>query len=106
MVWDRTAKSISPPTVDTLEKKDDPGDPETGYKSTSSKTATFYGPYAIVKWLRDDLRRLNLFRHVEIHCVGLGEYDPRLLVFLARLGHGQLRRIGDAPKKKKKKKKK
>jgi hypothetical protein len=92
------------PMLDTLEREDDPGDPETGYKSTNSKKATFYGPYARTMWLRDDLTRMNLFRRVEIHCVGLGEYDPHLLSWLARLGHGTLRRIGDGPEKAAKKK--
>lgn len=81
------------PTRDTLEADNKPGDPETGATSTDAKTATFYGPYAIASWLLDDVRRLNLFRHVEIHCVGLGEYDPRLLQAIARAGNGRFRRV-------------
>ena len=80
---------------DTLEKQDNPGDPETGWTGKDNKIATFYGPYTFTKWLRDDLARLNLFRRVEIHCVGLGSYDGHLISWLARLGLGELRRIGD-----------
>ena len=61
--------------------------------SSDAKTATFYGPYAIASWLLDDLRRLNLLRHVEIHCVGLGEYDPRLLQAMARAGKDRFGRV-------------
>ncbi len=82
------------PKRDTLEADNKPGDPETGRTTKDSKTATFYGPYAISSWLLDDLRRLNLFRHVEVHCIGLGDYDPRLLEAIAYVGKGRFRRIG------------
>ena len=82
------------PTKDTLDAEDKPGDPESGATTKDSKTATFYGPYAIASWLLEDLRRLDLLRHAEIHCVGLGEYDPALLDVIRRIGKGQFRRIG------------
>ncbi len=81
------------PMRDTLDPDNKPGDPETG-AVTAGQKATFYGPYAIASWLLDDLRRLNLFRHVEVHCIGLGEYDPRLLEAIAYVGKGRFRRIG------------
>ena len=44
------------------------------------------------RWRVD--RSCNLFRHVEVHCIGLGEYDPRLLKAIAYAGTGRFRRIG------------
>jgi len=84
------------PEKDLLDPDTKSGDPESGAEVKQQKTGTFYGPYAIASWLLDDLRRLDLFRHVEIHCVGLGEYDPRLLQAIARVGHGAFRRIPPA----------
>jgi hypothetical protein len=86
------------PAVDTLEREDDTGDPESGAEVEQKKTGHFYGPYALDTWLLDDVRRLNLFRKVEIHCVGLGEHDPKLLAWLARTGIGRFRRVGKEPK--------
>jgi len=82
------------PQVDLLEAEDDSGDPESRGKIEQAKKGTFYGPYALSNWLLDDLMRMNLFRRVEIHCVGLGEYDATLLAAIARAGLGQFRRIG------------
>ncbi len=84
------------PEKDLLDPDTKSGDPESGAEVKQQKTGTFYGPYAIQSWLLDDLRRLDLFRHVEIHCVGLGEYDPRLLQAIAHVGQGSFRRIPPA----------
>ena len=37
----------------------------------------------------DDLRRLNLFRRAELHCVGIGEANHQLPDAMAEIGHGQ-----------------
>ena len=58
------------PTEDVIEDVDDPGDPETGWKSKNAKKGMRYGPYALTKWLRDDLTRLNLFRRLDLTQLG------------------------------------
>jgi hypothetical protein len=78
------------PERDRIEADDTPGDPETGTEG-SGTMATFYGPYALTKYIRDDVLRLNLFRKVEIHCVGIGDYNPHLLEWIRRNGLGERR---------------
>ena len=69
------------------------GDPESGVEVKDHEKGHYYGPYALASVLRDDVRRLNLFRKVEIHCVGIGEYDPHLLQWISQAGRGAFRRI-------------
>ena len=69
------------------------GDPESGREVRDHEKGHYYGPYALASWLRDDVRRLELFRKVELHCVGLGEADPHLLRALAGMGLGTVRNI-------------
>jgi hypothetical protein len=59
----------------------------------------FQGPYGgrtfeEFDWVTDDVRRLNLFRQAEIHCVALGDVDDTLLRGIADLGTGRFRRVG------------
>lgn len=72
------------------------GDPETGRDDGASEELHYYGPYVEWRFLVRDVRRMNLFRRVEVHCVGIGEADPQLLRELAALGRGELRTIGAA----------
>lgn len=81
------------PAWDIRLAKHQSGDPESGRRVRDHEKGHYYGPYALASWLRDDLRRLNLFRKVEIHCVGLGEHDPHLLRFIAGQGLGRTRNI-------------
>lgn len=82
------------PVPDTREPEDAVGDPESGVQAPDSRTLEFCGPYWNPRFLIDDLERLNLFRHVEIHCIGLGEASRPLLQSIARVGLGQVRVFG------------
>ncbi len=87
------------PARDLLEAEDDSGDPESRGKTERGKTGHFYGPYAVKSAITDDLTRLNLFRKVEIHCIGIGEANIRFLKQIAHNGLGQVRILPE-PKKK------
>ena len=53
------------------------------------------GPYAESGWyLQGDVRRMNLFRKVEIHCVGIGEANRWFLKQIAGMGLGTVRMVG------------
>ncbi|HBP23848.1 MAG TPA: hypothetical protein DEA08_39480 [Planctomycetes bacterium] len=69
------------------------GDPETGKAGGKSPTLNYYGPYVFVNHLLRDVIRLNLFRQAEIHCIGIGEANPRLLQVMSDVGLGQFRSI-------------
>jgi len=65
-------------------------DPETGQRLSDSKgTAIFQGPYQEAHHVIGDVARLNLFRKVEIHCVGMGGTTMNILETIAVLGKGQ-----------------
>jgi hypothetical protein len=86
--------------LDKTDPGDRAGDPEAGTRSARTPPQlNFYGPYAFPKWLVDDVRRLNLFRKMEIHCVGIGEARMRLLRRIAALGLGKTKKVGTGPKK-------
>jgi hypothetical protein len=90
----------APTTDDWMERdKRDPqdrgGDPEMGGGGIEVPFLNYYGPYALVPHLVDDIRRLNLFRKVEIHCIGMGEARMPLLRRIAALGLGKARKIGE-----------
>lgn len=94
------------PTTDDF-RKVDKRDEEQAVKDRESMTPiapppelTFQGPYGArtfenFDFLTDDVRRLNLLRQAEIHCVALGDVDDSLLAGLAEIGGGQFRRLGD-----------
>ncbi len=71
------------------------GDPESGAETKDHEKGHYYGPYALGSWLRDDVRRLNLFRKTEMHCIGIGEFDTHLLEWISARGMGRFRRIGE-----------
>ena len=81
-----------------IEKNRGSGDPETGRRLEGSKDDTIHynypGPYADRTFYMRDLTRLNLFRKVEIHCVGIGEAHSGWLEATARLGLGKSKRVG------------
>jgi hypothetical protein len=77
--------------LDKRDPEDMVGDPETGKTFESAQRRGFYwGPYGRQphKHMMDDFQRLNLFRKVQIHCVGIGEADAGLLDGIAKLGLG------------------
>jgi hypothetical protein len=92
------------PAVDIPARKYTYKDPETGEerevdqpaRSIPARTVpqSAQGPYATVSFFEQDLRRLNLFRSVEISAVGVGEYEEAWLRRVVDAGLGQLRLIG------------
>ena len=66
--------------VDTEYNKPAPDQPRT----------TYFGPYNTPEWILEDVRRMNAFRRIRMHCIGLGEADMSLLEKLAALGNGEL----------------
>ncbi len=76
--------------LDARDKLDRVGDPEMGGGGNQDATQlNFPGPYARGFYLSSDVRRLNLFRKVEIHCVGMGEANMSLMQRLAAIGLGK-----------------
>ncbi|MDH3591490.1 MAG: hypothetical protein OER88_06410 [Planctomycetota bacterium] len=76
--------------TDVRDPWDQVGDPESGARGQSDATTlNFPGPYAQSGYLISDVRRLNLYRKVEIHCVGMGEANMSTLQRLAGIGIGQ-----------------
>ena len=69
------------------------GDPESGRQGKKAATLNFYGPYTFPRHLLRDLVRLNMFRRVEIHCVGIGEANASLLKGMAQIGGGEFRSV-------------
>lgn len=60
------------------------------------------GPYQNQAHFRSDLERLNLFRKVQIHVVGVGEYSKTWLDLVKDAGLGKLRLIGKGQSKEEK----
>lgn len=75
--------------ADRKDPEDSAGDPETGAAMADSDTLNFQGPYRRAYHLADDVRRLNLFRKCEIHCVGMGEANMSILQRIAGIGKGK-----------------
>lgn len=70
------------------------GDPEDrSKKGPDVPRLHYYGPYAAGRFLVRDLLRMNLLRRVEVHCVGIGEANKRLLEQIVEIGGGELRTI-------------
>lgn len=88
------------PKVDKRDEWDQTGDPETNKKHPDQENLEFPGPYGYWRysgqgeWITDDVRRLNLYRKCEIHCIGIGEASYSLLWQIARLGNGQVKMVG------------
>ncbi len=76
------------PAQDSKDPGDRAGDPETGAKQADSPTLNFQGPYRNAHYVISDVERLNLFRKVEIHCVGMGGAEMGVLQTLAAIGKG------------------
>lgn len=71
------------------------------YKVKAERTANlnYPGPFIFsgdpnCPWIVDDVRRMNAFRRIRIHCVGLGEANMTLLKELATIGQGQSFAVG------------
>lgn len=92
------------PTTDdfTCLDKRDPNDRavedrETGKATKATPELNFHGPYGDIlsPQLLNDIMRHNLFRQVEIHCLGIGEANMGFLGQIARIGLGESRKIGE-----------
>ncbi len=76
--------------TDQRDPWDSVGDPETGVRTNQeASTLNFPGPYARSNYLVTDVTRLNLFRKVEIHAIGMGEANMSTLQRIAAIGIGQ-----------------
>jgi hypothetical protein len=91
------------PTVDDFEIDDkDYGeervveDRESGIETKRSPRLWYAGPYVHDNWLIEDTRRMNAFRRIRIHCIGLGEANESLLKSLADIGNGECHIHGKA----------
>jgi hypothetical protein len=89
------------PAVDRRDPWDQTGDPESRTPHPDQENLNFPGPYGHhIKsvahgFLADDIRRLNLFRRAEIHCIGIGEVSYGVLAGIARWGDGQVKMVGN-----------
>lgn len=69
-------------------------DVEYGAAAARSPRLDYYGPYIMDEWLVEDVRRMNTFRRIRIHCIGLGEANLSLLRSLAGVGGGETFVVG------------
>jgi hypothetical protein len=86
--------------LDRRDADDHAGDPETGAPVTPTPDLWMHQPYSEERWILDDLRRMNLLRHVEINVIGIGEASAGFLQQIATVGNGRLRQIQTEEKKK------
>ena len=78
---------------DARDPEDQVGDPESRVPLAPTPTLEFPGPFIWRPHLLEDLRRMNLFRGVEIHCIGTGEVTMDLLEGIAAAGLGNAKQI-------------
>ena len=50
----------------------------------------YHGPYVLRHWLEDEVARMNVFRKVQVHCIGIGEADIGLLRRIAGNAMGEV----------------
>ncbi|MCK6439363.1 MAG: hypothetical protein L6Q71_04095 [Planctomycetes bacterium] len=87
------------PQLDKREPDIQVGDPEAKTAGPNQEQVIYNGPYVWQPWtyLLRDIHRMNMFRKLEINCIGIGEANINLLNRIARLGLGSVRNIsGDA----------
>jgi hypothetical protein len=93
------------PSIDEFEVEDrDYGEGQVVHDQEYNKPAArtprimYPGPFVDPEWLVADVERMNAFRRIRLHCIGIGEASMGLLDRLARMGNGEVYTIG-APKK-------
>jgi len=82
-------------------------DVEAGVEAARTPQINYPGPYAAFPnvrgrpsrgqldcWLLRDVNRMNAFRRIRLHCVGLGEANEALLSSLAEIGNGEVFIVG------------
>lgn len=75
---------------------------ERGEEAPNQPMATYSGPFVEMgipqcPTIVADVRRMNAFRRVRLHAVGLGEANMQLLELLAAIGNGQAITVGARP---------
>lgn len=73
-------------------------DTEYGASAARTPQIVYHGPYDQDEWLVEDVKRMNAFRRIRLHCIGLGEANMELLKRLADMGHGEVFVFGDKKK--------
>lgn len=68
---------------------------EQGTPGQRTPMMRYWGPYHQDEWLVEDVRRMNAFRRIRMHCIGLGEANMDLLKQLAVVGNGETFSFGD-----------
>ena len=67
---------------------------ESGVRAQRTPQMRYHGPYDMRPWLEDEVKRMNVFRRIRLHCIGLGEADMALLRSLAEMGNGDVFQFG------------
>lgn len=71
---------------------------EYGAAGRRTPNLNYHGPYDQHDWLVEDVRRMNAFRRIRMHCVGLGEANMSLLGRLAEVCNGETFSMGKKTK--------
>jgi tetratricopeptide (TPR) repeat protein len=87
--WDQVAPNYN---------EDRLGDPESHIAVAYAEQLHYSGPFVDWFLLLDDVRRMNLFREVELHGIAIGEVQMPFLKMLADIGMGQAVQIGHGKK--------
>ena len=82
------------PKEDQREPEDHVGDPESGTPGTDVDRVVYHMTYADQVTITRDIRRLNMFRRVEINTIGIGTADTLLLKNISDVTLGKFRGIG------------
>ena len=69
-------------------------DTEYGKKMPRQPEINYHGPYDQPEWLVADVERMNAFRRIRIHCIGIGEANMALMRQLADVGYGETYEMG------------
>lgn len=69
-------------------------DTEYGAAAKRQPITNYHGPFVLENWLRDDIVRMNALRRVQIHCVGFGEANMKLLEQIAKDSHATFFNLG------------
>ncbi|HEX6813403.1 MAG TPA: hypothetical protein VF384_17425 [Planctomycetota bacterium] len=69
-------------------------DQETATPAQRTPRLWYPGPYAQDDWLVEDVRRMNAFRRIRLHTIGLGEANDALMSRLAEIGRGEYCPVG------------
>ena len=64
-------------------------DREYGASAPRTPIIDYTGPFVFAPWLLAEIDRMNAFRRVQIHCVGLGEANMELLRTIAEDSHAE-----------------